>query len=81
MHFPIDALLCFRLHNGIPEASNGFAFYPQIMSMGESQQYGSIAKGKVANFFITRPIPSVSFVPYAYTTPIVERVFLGGKEC
>ena len=36
--------------------------------------------GKVANFFITTPLPSVDFIPYAYTTPIVKKVVLGGKE-
>ena len=47
--------------------------------MGESADYGSIAKGKVANFFITHPLPSVDFIPYAYTMPIVKKVVLGGK--
>lgn len=48
--------------------------------MGESHDYGSIASGKVANFFITEPIPSIDYIPYAYTSPIVRRVFLSGKE-
>ena len=48
--------------------------------MGLSADYGSIDVGKVANFFITEPMPSVDFIPYAYTTPIVSRVFLGGEE-
>lgn len=41
---------------------------------------GSIAKGKVANFFITEPIPSIDFIPYSYTTPIIARTFLMGQE-
>ena len=48
--------------------------------MGLSADYGSIDVGKVANFFVTEPMPSVDFIPYAYTTPIVSRVFLGGEE-
>ena len=48
-------------------------------AMGQSRDYGSIAKGKVANFYITKPIPSLAFIPYAYTTPIVNKVVLGGK--
>lgn len=74
------SLACIKLRL-LPEEAINAATLNGACAMGESQQYGSIAKGKVANFFITRPIPSVSFVPYAYTTPIVERVFLGGKEC
>ena len=76
----VVSLACIKLRL-LPEEAINAATLNGACAMGESQQDGSIAKGKVANFFITRPIPSVSFVPYAYTTPIVERVFLGGKEC
>lgn len=76
----VVSLACIKLRL-LPEEAINAATLNGACAMGESQQYGSIAKSKVANFFITRPIPSVSFVPYAYTTPIVERVFLGGKEC
>lgn len=76
----VVSLACIKLRL-LPEEAINAATLNGACAMGESQQYGSIAKGKVANFFITRPIPSVSFVPYSYTTPIVERVFLGGKEC
>ena len=76
----VVSLACIKLRL-LPEEAINAATLNGACAMGESQQYGSIAKVKVANFFITRPIPSVSFVPYAYTTPIVERVFLGGKEC
>ena len=76
----VVSLACIKLRL-LPEEAINAVTLTSACAMGESQQYGSIAKGKVANFFITRPIPSVSFVPYAYTTPIVERVFLGGKEC
>ena len=76
----VVSLACIKLRL-LPEEAINAATLNGACAMGESQHYGSIAKGKVANFFITRPIPSVSFVPYAYTTPIVERVFLGGKEC
>lgn len=76
----VVSLACIKLRL-LPEEAINAATLNGACAMGESQQYGSIAKGKVANFFITRSIPSVSFVPYAYTTPIVERVFLGGKEC
>ena len=38
-------------------------------AMGESRDYGSIVPGKIANFYITRPMPSIDFYPYAYATP------------
>ena len=48
-------------------------------AMGLSDKYGSITVGKVANFFITKPLPSFEFFTYAYNTPLIERVVLAGK--
>ncbi|MBQ6583818.1 MAG: imidazolonepropionase [Alistipes sp.] len=48
-------------------------------AMGLSDKYGSITVGKVANFFITKPLPSLEFFTYAYNTPLIERVVLAGK--
>jgi imidazolonepropionase len=47
--------------------------------MGLSEEYGSIARGKKANLFITKPIPSYEFMPYAYGSDKVETVILNGK--
>lgn len=49
-------------------------------AMDLSHEVGSITPGKVANFFITPPMPSVAFFPYAYSTPLISRVFLSGRE-
>ena len=49
-------------------------------AMGLSRDFGSITVGKVANFFLTRPMPSVEFFIYAYQTPLIERIFLRGEE-
>ena len=49
-------------------------------AMALSHDYGSIARGKVANFFITEPIPSLDYLPYAYTSPVIKHVFLSGEE-
>lgn len=49
-------------------------------AMGLSRDFGSITPGKVANFFLTRPLPSFEFFSYAYQTPLIERVFLRGEE-
>ena len=75
----IVSLACIKLRLLPAEALNA-ATINSACAMGESKDYGSIAVGKVANVFITEPIPSISFVPYAYTTPIVKRVILAGAE-
>ena len=48
-------------------------------AMGISDKYGSITVGKVANFFITKPISSFEYFTYAYNTPLIEHIVLGGK--
>lgn len=75
----VVSLACIKLRLLPSEAINA-ATLNAAAAMGESEEYGSIAVGKVANFFITRPLPSVDFIPYAYTTPIISRVFLAGEE-
>ena len=49
-------------------------------AMGVSQTHGSIAKGKVANFYITKPIPTIEFMPYSFGSNKVEQIFLNGKK-
>lgn len=49
-------------------------------AMGISETHGSFARGKQANFYITKDIPTIEYIPYYYGTNKVERVFLNGKE-
>ena len=49
-------------------------------AMGLSKTHGSIARGKQANFYITKDIPTLEYIPYYYGTNKVERVFLNGVE-
>ena len=49
-------------------------------AMGESKEYGSITRGKVANFHITKPLPSLAYMPYAHQTPIIKYIILKGKR-
>jgi imidazolonepropionase len=47
--------------------------------MGVSDELGSITIGKKANVFITKPIPGIEFMPYAYGSNKVDTVILNGK--
>ena len=78
MKFAIS-LACIKMRLQPEEAINA-ATINGAAAMGLSNSYGSLAPGMAANFFITQPIPSLAFIPYAYTTPIIRRVFLQGKE-
>ena len=75
----VISLACIRMKMTPNEAINA-ATINGAYAMGLSGDYGSIARGKVANFFITKPMSSVAFLPYAYSTPLIRGVFLGGEE-
>ncbi len=48
-------------------------------AMDLSEELGSIAIGKTANVFITKPIPGIAYMPYYYGTNKIEQVILNGK--
>lgn len=47
-------------------------------AMGISDSHGTICLGKRANLFITKPIPTYSYMPYAYGSNKVWKVILNG---
>ena len=75
----VVSLACIKMRLQPAEALHA-ATLNGAYAMGLSSDYGSIAVGKVANFFVTDPIPSVDYIPYAYTQPIINKVFLNGQE-
>jgi len=64
----------------LPEEAINATTLNSSYAMGVSDVAGSIAKGKYANFFITKPIPTVEFMPYSYGSDKVEQPFLKGKR-
>lgn len=49
-------------------------------AMGLSDRLGALGPDRTANFFLTRPLPDLAYLPYAYTEPLIEEVFLRGKR-
>ena len=49
-------------------------------AMGVEEEAGSIAVGKLANFYITTPISGIEYLPYAYTADLIEAIFLKGEQ-
>ena len=72
------ALACIHMKLN-PEEAIYAATLNGAAAMGLSATHGSIARGKVGNVFITKPIPSYAFLPYAFNSPLVERVILNGE--
>jgi imidazolonepropionase len=74
----IISLACIKMRL-LPEEAINAATINSAAAMGLSHRYGSIARGKAASFFITDALPSIGFLPYAYTTPLIRRVVLEGN--
>lgn len=72
------ALACSKMKLTPEEAINA-ATLNTACTLELSDQYGSITKGKIANVFITKPIPSVAYLPYAFGSNVVDTVILNGK--
>ena len=74
----VVSLACIKGRLMPAEAINA-ATINSAAAMACSDIVGSITRGKVANLIITRPIPSIDFIPYAYTTPVIDKVILRGE--
>lgn len=73
------ALACIRMKMTPEEAINATTINT-ARAIELDDQYGSITVGKQAALFVTRPMPSVAFLPYAFGTPLVDTVILQGKR-
>ena len=74
----IMSLACIKLKM-MPEEVINAVTINSAYAMGLSETHGSIAKGKIANVFITKKIPSYEFMPYAFGSDLIETVILKGK--
>lgn len=72
------ALACIKMKMTPEEAINASTINTAA-ALELENTHGSITKGKVANVFITKPMPSVAFLPYAFGSNVVETVILNGK--
>ena len=78
MNFVVS-LACVKMKMTPEEAINA-ATINAAHALNLSDKIGSISKGKMANFIITKPIKSYSSIPYAFADNCIEEVYLAGKE-
>lgn len=72
------ALACMKMKMTPEEVINASTLN-SAFAMGLGVTHGSITIGKAASLIITKPIPSLEFIPYAFSTPLVENLILDGK--
>lgn len=74
----IQSLGCLK-YGMSPEETIHATTINSAYAMGISENYGSIAKGKVANLFITKEISSYAVIPYSFGSNLIETVILNGE--
>lgn len=72
------ALACIKMRM-LPEEAINAATINTACTLQLQDSYGSIGKGKIANVFVTRPIPSIAHIPYAFGSRVVDTIILNGK--
>lgn len=72
------SLACIKMRMTPEEAINA-ATINTAVALELEKTHGSITKGKVANVFITKPIPSLAYIPYAFGSDCIDQIILEGK--
>lgn len=78
MNFVVS-LACIKMKLTPEEAINASTINGAY-AMNLSDKLGSITKGKLANFVVTKPITSYSFIPYNFGNHCVDKTYIKGKE-
>jgi imidazolonepropionase len=77
MNFVV-ALSCIQLRM-LPEEAINAATINGAFAMELEGEVGSIGTGKKANLILTRPLPSLAYLPYAFGSNPVEQVLINGE--
>jgi imidazolonepropionase len=72
------SLACIKMKVTPEEAINA-ATINTACALELQHQCGTIASGRHANLFITKPIPSLAFMPYAFGSNLIDTVILNGR--
>ncbi len=73
------SLACIKMKM-LPEEAINAATINGAFAMEMGHETGSIARGNWGNVMITKPIPSVAYIPYSFGGDHVETVILKGKK-
>lgn len=71
-------LVCVT-HKMTPEEAINAATINTSYAMELSSSHGSITRGKVASLIITKPVPSVAYLPYYFGQNMIDQVIINGN--
>ncbi len=72
------SLACIQLRM-LPEEAVNAATLNAAAAMGVEEELGSLTVGKRASLIITRPVPSLAYLPYAFGTDHIDTVLIDGR--
>ncbi len=75
----VVSMSCIQMKMLPAEAINA-ATINGAFAMQVADQVGSIAIGKKANFIISKPMPSIDYMPYAFGSNLIDQVYINGKN-
>lgn len=71
-------LACLKM-GMLPEEAINAVTINGAVAMECLADYGTIARGKKANFFLTKPLSSLALLPYSYGSELIDTVFVNGQ--
>lgn len=74
----VIAMSCIQMKM-LPEEAINAATINGAFAMGLEDSLGSISAGKKANLILTKPIPSLAYLPYAFGAMNIDRVMIAGE--
>jgi len=74
----VVAMSCIQMQM-LPEEAINAATINGAYAMELGAVTGSLTPGKRADLILTRPIPSLAYLPYAFGSNLVDRVIIGGE--
>jgi imidazolonepropionase len=76
----VISLACIKMKM-LPEEAITAATLNGAYAMNVESTLGTIAVGKEASVFITKPMKSLAYLPYAFGSSVVDTVILRGEIC
>ena len=77
MNFAIS-LACIKMKLTPEEAINA-ATVNASYALEVNDRLGAIVPGYIANLIITKPIPSIAYIPYSFGNPVIEDIIINGS--
>ena len=73
----VVAMSCIQMKM-LPEEAINAATVNGAFAMDMLDRAGSITQGKMANIILTKPVPSLAYLPYSFGSNHIENVMIRG---